>query len=128
MTLVDTSVLVEYLRTGDARLLGLFQSLPGAVCGTIRAELLHGAKNPADRARLQTLLNAFSHAPTPESVWDAIGDLLALLRANGVSVPFNDVVIASVAVNAGIPLWTNDRQFLQIQRIEPRLRLFQPIA
>jgi predicted nucleic acid-binding protein len=47
MTLVDTSVVLDFLRSGDAKLLGLFQSLPGGVCGTTRAEILHGARNPA---------------------------------------------------------------------------------
>lgn len=125
MTLVDTSVVIEYLRGASPKLLGLFQTLPGGVCGTTRAEVLHGARNPADRGRLLTLLNAFDQAATPEDVWDAVGDLLAALRRSGVTVPFNDVVIAAVAVSAGVELWTRDNQFQLIQRIEPRLRLFQ---
>lgn len=124
MTLVDTSVIVDYLRSGDATLVGLFQSLPGAVCGTIRAEVLHGARSLADRARLLTVLDAFLQTATHESVWDQVGDLLAKLRVNGVSVPFNDVVIACVAVSAGIELWTRDNQFQKIQQHEPRLLLF----
>jgi predicted nucleic acid-binding protein len=111
MTLVDTGVVIDYPRSGDAKLLGLFQSLPGSVCGTTRAEVLHGARTPADRARVLTILNAFVQTPTPEPVWDAVGDLLAALRVSGVTVPFNDVVIAAVAVSAGIELWTRDNQF-----------------
>jgi predicted nucleic acid-binding protein len=72
-----------------------------------------------------TLINAFDQAPTPESVWDAVGDLLAILRSNGVTVPFNDVVIALVAIMAGVELWTRDHQFQLIQCHEPRLKLFQ---
>lgn len=125
MTLVDTSVVIDFLRSGDAKLLGLFQSLPGSVCGTTRAEILHGARNPADHSRVITILNAFVQTPTPETVWDAVGDLLATLRANGLTFPFNDVVIASVAISAGVELWTRDNQFQLIQKHEPRLRLFQ---
>lgn len=75
--------------------------------------------------RVLTVLNAFVQTPTSESVWDAAGDLLAALRASGVTVPFNDVVIASVAVAVGVEVWTRDSQFQLIQRHEPRLRLFQ---
>ena len=124
MTLVDRSVVIDFLRSGDAKLLGLFRSLPGAVWGVTRAEVLHGAKNPADRARVLTVLNAFHQIPIPDSLWDAVGDLLAALRFTGVTVPFNDAMIAAVAVSAGLELWTRDSQFKLIQRAEPRLVLF----
>ncbi len=124
MTLVDTSVVIDYLRSGDVKLLSHFRSLPASICGTIRAEVLHGARNPADRSRLLTLLDAFGQTPTTEPVWDTVGDLLSVLRTCGTMVPFNDVVIASVAVAAGVELWTRDTHFSFIQQIEPRLRLF----
>jgi predicted nucleic acid-binding protein len=125
MTLVDTSVVIDFLRSGDAKLLALFQSLPGAICGVTRAEVLHGAKNPADRARVLTVLNAFRQVPIPDNLWDVVGDLLAALRSSGVTVPFNDVMIAAVAVSIGVELWTRDNQFQLIQQAEPRLVLFQ---
>jgi predicted nucleic acid-binding protein len=123
--LVDTSVVVDYLRSGDAKLLGLFQSLPAAICGATRAEVLHGARNAGDRGRLLIALNAFHQVPTPESVWDDVGALLAALRSGGVTVPFADALIATVAVSAGLALWTRDNQFQLIRAIEPRLVLFQ---
>jgi predicted nucleic acid-binding protein len=46
MILVDASVIVDYLRTADPRLGALFHSLPLAVCGVTRAEMLHGVRNP----------------------------------------------------------------------------------
>lgn len=125
MTLVDTSVVIDYLRSGDTKLLGLFQSLPGAICGVTRAEVLHGARNPKDRARVLTVLNAFAQFPIPDSLWDAVGDLPAALRSAGVTVPFNDVMIAAVAVLSGVELWTRDNQFHLIQKVETRLVLFQ---
>ncbi|HEY8506454.1 MAG TPA: PIN domain-containing protein [Gemmataceae bacterium] len=125
MILVDTSGVIDHLRSGDAKLLGLFRSLPGAVCGVTRAEVLHGARNPADRGRLLTVLNAFHQVPIPDSLWDTVGDMMAALRAVGVTVPFPDAAIASVAVSAGVELWSRDNQFQLIQRVEPRLLLFQ---
>jgi predicted nucleic acid-binding protein len=49
MILVDAAVLIEYQRTADAKLAALFRSLPVAICGVTRAEILRGARNPADR-------------------------------------------------------------------------------
>ena len=72
-----------------------------------------------------TILDSFAQTSTPEAVWDKVGDLLSVLRANGITIPFNDVVIACVSISAGVELWTRDNQFKLIQQFEPQLLLFQ---
>jgi hypothetical protein len=125
MTLIDTSVVIDYLSSGDPKLLGLFRSLPGGICGITRAEVLHGVRNAAERARIVTVLDAFAQIALPEEHWDRVGDLLATLRSKGVIVPFTDVVIASLAATLGIELWTRDKQFQMICQHESKLALFQ---
>jgi predicted nucleic acid-binding protein len=125
MILIDSSVVIDYLRTTDAKILAINQANAAAVCGIIRAEILHGARNSADRQRLLTVLNAWGQIAIPDSLWDDVGDNLAALRSSGVTVPFTDVVIATVAIANDIELWARDNQFLLIQRVLPRLRLFQ---
>ena len=44
MILVDASVLIDFLRTKEPKLDGLFRSLPVAVCGATRVEILAGAR------------------------------------------------------------------------------------
>jgi predicted nucleic acid-binding protein len=124
MILVDTSVLIAYLRTADSKLLSLFRSRPVAICGVTRAEILHGARSPAERANLLTFLNAFQLVPIPEPLWDVIGDNLATLRSAGFTIPFQDVIIATVAIEHDLELWTRDQQFTMIQPVLSRLRLF----
>lgn len=63
MTLVDTSVVIDFLRSGDAKLHGLFQSLPGAICGVTRAEVLHGVR--ALPGRLLPGLSLRRHRASP---------------------------------------------------------------
>jgi predicted nucleic acid-binding protein len=125
MILVDTSVIVDYLRTRDNRLLGLFVQHDGAICGVIRAEVLHGRRDAAHRQQLVNALNAFHQLPTPEAIWDEVGANLAALRAAGVTVPFADAVITTVAITNGIELWTRDAHFTRIQAVLPALVLFQ---
>ncbi len=125
MILVDTGVLIDYSRNpSDPKLGGLFRTLPLAVCGTVRAEFLHGSRNPRDRVRLLLLLDSFSQLTTPESLWDAIGDNLNVLRTGGVTIPFPDAVIATVAIANDIELWTRDAHFTLVQRVLPTLKLF----
>jgi predicted nucleic acid-binding protein len=125
MILVDANLVIGYLKKPDPKVLGLFQSHHAAVCGITRAEVLHGARNPADRQRLISQLNILAQVAIPDSIWDAVGDALAALRAGGVTVPFPDVVPACVAIKYGIELWTRDQHFSLMQAVLPGLVLFQ---
>jgi predicted nucleic acid-binding protein len=125
MILTDSSVVIDYLRTRDPKIPAVSQSQGVAVCGVTRAEILHGARGTKDRQRLLTVLNAFGQVPIPDSLWDEVGDNLAALRMAGVTVPFQNVVIATVAIANDIELWTRDNQFTMIRQVVPRLRLFQ---
>jgi predicted nucleic acid-binding protein len=117
--------LIDYIRNPtDPKLTSLFRTLPLAVCGVMRAELLHGVRNPRDRARLIVLLDAMTQLPIPETIWDRVGDHLADLRAGGITIPFPDAVIATTAIANGIEVWTRDPHFTLAQSILPALRLF----
>jgi len=126
MILVDTSVVIDYLRSGDARLLTTFQTQDAAICGVTRAEVLHGARDPAHNAALTAALNAFRQESIPDDLWDVIGANLAALRRAGITVPFADAIVATLALHLDVELWTNDAQFTLIQRVLPSLRLFVP--
>jgi hypothetical protein len=125
MILVDSTVLIDYFRTKDAKLLRQMKAEEGAVCGIVRAEILHGARDARHRARLRGALNALRQLSIPESLWDVVGDHLAALRAAGVTVPFTDAVIATLAMSLDIELWARDQHFSAIQKVLPQLKLFQ---
>jgi predicted nucleic acid-binding protein len=125
MILVDTSVLIDFLRTKDPKLDGLFRSLPVAICGVTRAEILAGSRGGKDRQRLLLFLNRFQQVRSPESCWDLVGDNLAALNARGISVPFPDAVIATLGIENDIEVWARDPHFPTMQKILGRLKLFQ---
>ena len=123
MILVDSSVMFDHLRNRDPRLVFHFAKFPVAVGGVTRAEVLHGARNPADRAKLTTFLARFGQIPFDESLWDALGDNLALLRSKGLSVPFQDVVLATLAIHHDLEVWARDHHFPLMQKWLPALKL-----
>jgi predicted nucleic acid-binding protein len=49
--LTDTSVVIDYARGKDAKLAALVPTLPVAVCGVVRAEVLAWARDPGHRPR-----------------------------------------------------------------------------
>lgn len=124
MILLDTSVLIDYFRSKDAELLQRMRDLEAATCGVTRSEILCGTRDDQHRDRLMDALDVFHQISIPESLWDDIGDTLATLRRSGVTVPFTDVVIATVAIASGLQLWTRDKQFSLIQNLVPQLQLF----
>jgi hypothetical protein len=124
MILVDTSVLVDYLRFPSDRVLYLFQTYEAAICGVIRAEILAGVRNAQDAAKVANGLNLFELIHTPETIWDAVGQNAAALRGNGITVPFTDVLIATLAVENGLPLWTKDKHFQRLGNVMNSLVLF----
>jgi predicted nucleic acid-binding protein len=123
MILVDTTVLVAYLRTASPAIRAVLES-GAAICGVTRAEILHGARTPADVTKLLQALDGFTQVAIDQDVWDALGEHLSLLRSRGIVTPFPDALIATVAIRAGLELWTYDAHFQAMQGVLPALRLF----
>src|SRR5207249_3061838 len=105
MILTDTSVLIEYLRARDPKLALDLPTRPVAVCGVVRAEILAGQRSLKHRAREIAILDSFLQVPIAESVWDLVGDHIAALRVGGLTLPFTDIAIATIAIANDIELW-----------------------
>ncbi|MBX9582746.1 MAG: PIN domain-containing protein [Gemmataceae bacterium] len=123
MILLETSVLVDYTRS-DPKLARLIPTLPAVHCGPARSEVLAGARNPAEEARLFLLLNALPLAATPETVWDALGGNLRTLKRAGLTIPYPDVLIATIGITHNIEVWARDKHFPLMAPHLPALRLF----
>jgi predicted nucleic acid-binding protein len=123
MILVDTSVLVDYLRAPSDRVLHSLETQSAAICGVIRAELMAGVKSPADAARIAAAVDSLDYLPTPEEAWELLGENLSRLRAAGVSVPLSDALIATLAIEYGVQVWTRDAHFERIRGVIPLLSL-----
>jgi predicted nucleic acid-binding protein len=125
MILADTSVVIAYLRSADAKLLALLKQQSAAICGITRAEVLYGVRKPSDHARFSAALNALQHVPIPDDLWDTIGLNLAKLRTAGFPMSLADVAISSLALHLNIELWARNQHFSIIQTVFPTLRLFK---
>lgn len=125
MILLDTSVVIDHVRGRDAKLTSLIATLPAAVCGITRAELLAGARTAAEQQSLLSALGTYQHLPITDAIWDHVGHNLTALRLKGIAAPFPDVVIATLAIASNVELWTRDQHFTSIQRVLPALALFQ---
>ena len=109
MILVDTSVWIEHLRRGEARLTSLLQETRVAMHPFVLGELACG--NLANRAELLSLFEAL---PRVERASHA--EALAFLhdhRLHGTGIGWMDVHLLASARLSGVRFWTNDRSLAQ---------------
>ena len=124
MILADTNVLIEYFRARTSALAQKIDALPIAICGVVKAEVLHGARNDTEFDGMIQAFRTFENLITDEYDWEFTGLLLRTLRTNGIQVPLADALIAYSALKYDVPLWTHDTHFELIKRIYPELELY----
>jgi predicted nucleic acid-binding protein len=124
MILADTCVVIAVQRDLTNQRLRIIHEQEPAVCGITCAEVLAGARTDRDVLRIQSLLSVFRRVGTPESIWQILGANQSALMARGITVPFTDALIATVAIENDLELWTYDSHFSMMQSVLPRLRLF----
>lgn len=66
MILVDTNIIIDYLRNKDTVIDSLMENEELATCGIILAELLHGVKSDQEKIALAGAMTEFA--------WLSIGD------------------------------------------------------
>ena len=129
MVLVDSSAWIESLRRhGDMRVKlaveGLLEAYAAQWCSPIRLEVLGGARQQ-ERARLGELFSVIPYRPCREDDWERAVALAWHLRSQGLTVPWLDVLIASIAIQDGTRLYTIDSHFAEIAK-HSRLLLYRP--
>jgi predicted nucleic acid-binding protein len=121
MRLVDTSAWIEFLRRkGDpkvkqivARWLRVDQA---AYTCPIRFELLSGVR-PEEEADLEQAFRFSQHIPFAPEDWCAAALLERQLRTKGLTVPRNDLFVATVAMRTGLALLCRDTHFETVQKV-----------
>lgn len=125
MILVDSSILIDYYRDRNSELAQQIDSLPISLCGSVKTEVLHGAKDDDEIDLILHSFSTFDLLVTDEYDYEYTGLLLQTLRKQGIQLPMADALIAYTAIKYDVPLWTKDKHFKYIQAIYPELKLFE---
>jgi len=120
--LADTSVFIAEEGNRPMRI----ERLPDAVAvsvitiGELRAEVLAAADLDVRDQRLATLTRALEMDPVPidQVVAEAWASLQVSLRDLGLRMPVNDSWIAATAIALGIPVITQDEDYLHAPGLE----------
>ena len=88
--------------------------------GELRSGVLAAADVSVRDRRLSTLMRALELQPVPidETVADAWSHLRILLRDRGLRMPVNDSWIAATALALGVPIVTQDEDYVAVSGLE----------
>jgi len=122
--IVDTSVWVEFLRGGKGANAGavedLVRSSRAVMCGIVLAELLAGVRNAGERNQLREALAGLDFVEMKEQTWPRAGELAAELRSKGRTLPMSDLLVAALAIEHRLSVFTIDNHFRHV----PGVRLY----
>ena len=129
MVLVDSSVWIEAIRRAGrlevkVGLEGLLHEYEAAWCGPVKLEVLGGAR-AEDRKRLEEWFACIPYRAMTESDWDQAKEKYWILRDQGQTLPWSDVLIGSLALIWDCRVYAIDRHF-EVMRDILGLRLYQP--
>ena len=128
MILADTNVIIDFWDNPNDEYARIFEDNEIATFGVIKTELLRGSNSEKQFSQIEEALNDFTYFSFSEKDWISLSKLFITLKKNGLAVPFQDAMIAYLAIKHDCEVWTNDKHFKLMQVVLPSLRLFRPDA
>lgn len=129
MVIVDTSAWVEFFRrTGDPgvklAMMGLLDAFECALCGPVEMEFLGGAR-PQELQKIRDRFDVLPYVRNNPKLWREAAANYSKLRVSGATVPWNDVLIATIALANSLRVYAPDKHF-PVMAETLGLRLYSP--
>lgn len=115
MVIIDTSAWVEFFRRdGDLRVKlavkGLLDEYEGALCGPVEMEFLGGAREN-EMSRIKAWFDLIPYVRDDLKIWREAAGNFAKLKAKGHTIPWNDILIGTIAKSQSIKVYAKDKDF-----------------
>ena len=124
MIIVDTNIIIDFWDKPSEEAKKVFEENEIATCGVIKTELLRGSNSDKQFLQIAEALNDFSYLSFSENDWFGLSKQFITFKQNGLAVPFQDAMIAYIAIKYDCKVWTNDKHFKLMQVVLPELKLF----
>lgn len=122
MVLVDTTVWIDFFAGRELPHVTALESLITnrediCICGIILTEVLQGIRERMEYEKTKNLFNTMILLPMPYRVFLEAANIYRSLRRKGITIRNSvDCMIASVAIENGIMLLHNDKDFVPIEK------------
>ncbi len=124
---VDTSVWVDFFRGRNEpvriELRRLIKSNRAILVGMVMAEILQGIKSTTERENVESHFGALPYLEVSQTTWRSAAETAETLRSHGISLPFSDVLIATLAMEHELPVYSTDPHFTQIPHLKLHLSI-----
>ncbi len=129
MVIVDTSAWIAFFRRDGAAFTklavkALLDEYEATLCGPVEMEFLGGAF-PHERPKIQSWFDIIPYASNDQKIWRNAASTYASLRAAGLTVPWNDILIATIAMERDCRVYSVDKHFDAMAKHVP-LMLYEP--
>ncbi len=129
MILVDSSIWIEsFRRDGDLVTKLAIQEIlnndKALLCGPVSLEVL-GAARKTERKRLEMLFSDLPYYRSTGALWRDAIDLSWKIRDHGLSLPWNDILIANIAMETQSWIYSRDEHFKTLSTFLP-IYLYRP--
>ena len=122
--LADTTIWIEFFRAkskiGD-RLEKLLMENAVWTCGMVMFEVLQGIKSEGEKINILDVMASLPYVEMTKKLWQSVAELSLLVKKNGVNLPLSDILIAAIAIENDLSVYTLDNHFKQI----PNLKLYE---
>jgi predicted nucleic acid-binding protein len=133
MILVDTSILIDYLKGIENKQTILFdkfleQNTPYGISDYTYQELLQGSKTNEEFARLKEYLGTltFYHLHFGKESFEKAAFIYFQCRKSGITIRSStDLLIAEIAIENNLLLLHNDKDFENMSTVIPELKIYK---
>ena len=119
--LADTSVWIEFFKPQSAfgkKLETLIMNDLVWVCGVVLFELVQGVRSEEEKAKILDAFSDLEYAEMTRHLWQKTAELSASLKKKGLNLPLSDILIAAVAIEHNLKIFTLDKHFAQIPGVK----------
>ena len=125
MILLDTNVIIDLLNNEDDSRWILLNQEDCVICGIVISELYSGIKSKKEEKAVELFVNSLDCLSVEEGDWQKIGQLISHFKKNGLSVPFQDAVLAYLSIKYGCKILTLDKHFPMMKVLDDRIMLWE---
>lgn len=125
MILLDTNVVIDLLNNEDDSRWDLLNQEDCVICGIVISELYNGIRSNKEEKAVELFVNSLDCLSVEEGDWQKIGQLISNFKKNGLSVPFQDAVLAYLSIKYGCKILTSDKHFSMMKVLDDIIGLWE---